>query len=141
MSDQAKQHEAFKRALAATTRALSSQPEVEVSYGGERALAGDRRARLPNPALKMAPGELAQTRGEADATALKLAHHSDACHFRHRPPGEDARAIFDALEDARVCSIGANAMRGVSENLSANLEKACGDKGYGRMEDRQDAPL
>ncbi|MEM9751329.1 MAG: cobaltochelatase subunit CobT, partial [Pseudomonadota bacterium] len=141
MTQSSDANEAFRRALAATTRALSARPHVEIAFGGERADVRGDAARLPAPPPKLAAEKVAETRGAADAAALKLAHHSDDCHQRHRPPGADASAIFDALEDARIQSIGSNALRGVSENLSAALEKICADKGYARMEDRQDAPL
>ena len=45
-------------------------------------------------------------RGHADAVALKLACHDPAVHRRLVPGGQQARAVFDAVEQARVEAIG-----------------------------------
>jgi cobaltochelatase CobT len=58
-----------------------------------------------------------------------------------RPANPEARALFDAAEEARIQAIGANAMRGVATNLTAALEERCEKRGFTRMEDRTAAPL
>ena len=52
-------------------------------------------------------------RGHADAMALKLACHDPAVHRRLVPGGQQARAVFDAVEQARVEAIGSRRMLGV----------------------------
>ncbi len=122
--------EAFKRALLHTTRALSSQSDVEVAFGGEHAHVQGRSARIPLPARNIDPDTAALARGEGDAAALRLAHHNSEAHQRLAPKGAEARAIFSALENARCEAIGALALKGVGDNLAASLEKVIGDKGY-----------
>ena len=41
-------------------------------------------------------------RGNADAIALKLACHDPAMHRRLVPGGQQARAVFDAVEQGRL---------------------------------------
>src|SRR6185503_19332001 len=53
----------------------------------------------------------------------------------------DASAIFEAAEQARVEAIGALAMKGVADNLAANLEARCSARGMAKVKDRADAPL
>src|SRR5581483_7294954 len=80
-------------------------------------------------------------RGAGDAYALKLAYHEDRIHQQFRPQAPDASAIFEAAEQARVEAIGALAMKGVADNLAANLEARCSARGMAKVKDRADAPL
>jgi cobaltochelatase CobT len=57
-------------------------------------------------------------------------------------PGADAaRAVFEAVEQARVEAIGARRMMGVASNLSAMLEDRFHRGNYEEITDRADAPL
>jgi cobaltochelatase CobT len=93
------------------------------------------------PGRDLSKAEVAQTRGAADAFALRLALHDDKMHAQYAPPGSSARAIFEAAEQARVESIGANAMKGVAKNLDAALSQRLKQKGYAKVRDRSEAPL
>ena len=74
--------------------------------------------------------------------ALRLACHDDAVHRRLAPDGQAARAVFDAVEQARVEAIGARRMAGVASNLSAMLEDRYHRGGkYEEITDRADAPI
>ena len=73
--------------------------------------------------------------------ALRLAHHDEREHAKLRPQGADARAVFDAVEDMRVQALGANALKGVSNNLTAALSDSLERRGAARMQDRSLAPL
>ena len=99
------------------------------------------RARLPEPPRKMTADDVAVVRGHADAMALRLACHDDAVHRRLSPEGEAARAVFDAVEQARVEAIGSRRMAGVASNISAMLEDRYHRGNYHEITDRADAPL
>jgi cobaltochelatase CobT len=133
--------EPFKHAVRNTLRALGGEPELEVTYGTEAPQLKGLKARLPLPGRDLSKAEVAQTRGAADAFALKLAYHDDKVQTQYAPPGQAARAIFDAAEQARVESIGANAMKGVAKNLDAALTQRLKQKGYAKARDRSEAPL
>ncbi|MCE9522749.1 MAG: cobaltochelatase subunit CobT [Alphaproteobacteria bacterium] len=133
--------EPFKRAVANTMRALGAEPELEISFGTEPPQMKGLKARLPLPGRELSKSDVAQTRGAADAFALRLALHDDKTHATYAPPGSSARSIFEAAEQARVESIGANAMKGVARNLEAALEARLAQKGYARVRDRNEAPL
>jgi cobaltochelatase CobT len=134
--------ETFKRSLAQTTRALAgAEDELDVSFGAEGPKLSPGRIVLPHPPRVISEPEAERIRGQADALALRLAHHDDAEHARLRPAGADARAVFDAVEDMRVQALGANAMKGVSGNLTAALTDALERKGAARAHDRATAPL
>ena len=75
---------------------------------------------------------MAIARGVADSFALRLANHSDAVHSHYRPEGRNARAVFEAAEQARVEAIGARAMPGMAMNLTAML-----DDRYQKASDRR----
>ena len=74
--------------------------------------------------------------------ALRLACHDAAVHRRLAPEAGPARAVFDAVEQARVEAIGARRMAGVAGNLAAMLEDRYHRGGkYEDITDRADAPL
>ncbi|MBI1213175.1 MAG: cobaltochelatase subunit CobT [Alphaproteobacteria bacterium] len=133
--------EPFKRAVINTMRALGAEPELEVTFGTEPPQLRGLKARLPLPARDLPSNDVAQTRGAADAFALKLAYHDEKTHSTYVPPGSSARAIFEAAEQARVEAIGSNAMKGVARNLDASLNARLTQKGYARVHDKNEAPL
>ena len=137
--------EPFKRAVSGCLRAMAQNKDLEVSFAAERpSLVGagaEAKARLPEPARKLSPREAAIVRGHADSMALRMACHDANVHKRNLPKGQEARAIFDAVEQARVESIGARRMEGVAGNLSAMLEDRYHRGAYGEVSDRADAPV
>ncbi|PQA86841.1 cobaltochelatase subunit CobT [Hyphococcus luteus] len=141
MMDKEQIREAFKRALLQSTRALSAQRDVEVAFGGEHAAVQGKSARIPLPARVLDPASAAIARGESDAAALRLAHHDSGAHARLSPKGAEARAVFNALENARCEAIGALHLKGVGDNLAASLEKTIIDKGYDRQSATDAMPM
>jgi cobaltochelatase CobT len=134
--------ELFKRSLAQTTRALAGrEEELEVTFGAEGPRISPGKIVLPHPPRVISEPEAERLRGQADALALRLAHHDDREHARMRPQGAEARVVFDAVEDMRVQALGANAMKGVSNNLTAALTDSLERRGAARMHDRAVAPL
>lgn len=137
--------EPFKRAVAGCMRAMSGVRELEVTYAAERpSLTGSgdsAKAKLPEPARKLTPQEAAIVRGHADSLALKLACHDDRTHRKLMPQNQVARAVFEAVEQARVESIGSRRMEGVAGNLTAMLEDRYHRGTYAEVSDRADAPL
>ena len=133
--------EPFKRALAHATRSLGETAELEVSFSGEGASLAGGRLVLPHPRRDLPAEDVARIRGLADRAALKLAYHDPAVHARARPASPEAQAAWDAMEEARIEAIGANAMQGVKDNLNAALEAELEVKGLGRFMERVSAPL
>jgi cobaltochelatase CobT len=138
-------NEPFKQAVASALRALAQTREMEVTYAADKpALVGHgegAKARLPEPPRKMGAAEAAIVRGHADSMALKLALHNAGIHRRMAPGNEAGRAVFDAVEQARVEAIGSRRMVGVGANLSAKLEDHYHRGQYEEITDRADAPL
>ncbi len=104
--------EIFKRATAATLRAIAERDDVTVGFGPEPAGQSGARVRLPNPPRDLPAEEAAQLRGAADSVALRLRYHDDAVHSKRVPSGPLARAVFDAVEQARVEALGSRRMAG-----------------------------
>ncbi|MGY2050575.1 cobaltochelatase subunit CobT [Methylobacterium sp. JK268] len=134
--------EPLKRSLAGTLRAIARKPEIEVTFASDRPALTADKARLPEPPRKLAAADVAILRGHADSMALRLACHDVAVHRRLAPEGAPARAVFDAVEQARVEAIGSRRMSGVAQNLTAMLEDRYHRGGkYEDITDRADAPL
>jgi cobaltochelatase CobT len=131
----------FKRVVTHTARALSRAPDVEVSFSADGPTVSGHRIGLPHPARALGEQEVARLRGHADAAALRLAYHDLGAHAASMPEGPRARALYEVAEKARIEAIGALAMPGVAQNLTAALAETCEKKGYARMLDRQTAPL
>jgi cobaltochelatase CobT len=134
--------EPLKRSVAACMRAVARKPDLEVTFASDRpALMGDK-ARLPEPPRRLTPQDVAILRGHSDSMALRLACHDTSVHRRLAPDGQAARAVYDAVEQARVDAIGSRRMAGVASNITAMLEDRYHRGGkYEDITDRADAPL
>jgi len=133
--------ELFKRALAQATRSLAEQPELEVVFSGDAPGLVAGRAVLPHPPRELSGAETTRIRGLADQMALRLAHHDDAAHGKAKPRSVEGAQVYDALEQARIEAIGANALAGVRDNLAAVWEQAVQRKGLNHLGDPASAPL
>jgi cobaltochelatase CobT len=133
--------EPFKRAVSGCLRALARKPDLEVSYAAERPGLMGGKVRLPEPPRKLSKQEAAIVRGHADSIALRLACHDSALHRRLQPAGQQARAVFEAVEQARVEAIGARRMAGVANNLTAMLDERFARAKSDQITERADAPI
>ena len=137
----ANNHEPIKQAVANCVRSMSGQGDLEVTFSGDKPGMVGNQVRLPEFSKNMSQRQLAITRGLGDAMALRKACHNAAIHNRLSPEGDNARAIFDAMEQARVEAIGANRMQGVAKNLSHMLDDKYSKQNYSAADNRSDAPL
>src|SRR3954451_10297257 len=133
--------EPFKRAVTGCLRAIARRPDLEVNYAAERPGLITGKVRLPEPPRRLTGPDAAIVRGHADSIALKLACHDPSVHRRLVPGGQQARAVFEAVEQARVEAIGARRMSGVATNLSAMLDDRYHRGKFDEVSDRVDAPL
>ena len=107
----------FKRALTMAMRSISKQDELTVSFGSDKGNLSGLKARLPMPNKNMDSNQINSLRGEADSLALYLAHHKEVVDEKYAPKGQNAKGIYNALENVRCDAIGSNAMSGVANNL------------------------
>ncbi|KRE09835.1 cobalt chelatase [Bosea sp. Root381] len=134
--------EPLKRAISSAMKAIARKPEMEIVFAADKPALVGERARLPEPPRKLTLEDVAVLRGHADSMALRLACHDAGVHRRAAPEGDAARAVFDAMEQARVESIGSRRMAGMAGNIGAMLEDRYHRGGrYEEITDRADAPL
>ena len=133
--------ETFRRALAITMRAMGHARELDVTFAAEAPSLRGTQARLPLPPREATTRDVALVRGAADAQALRLRHHDSAVHGSFMPKGADAQAVYEAVEQTRIEALGANAMKGVADNLNAALDEKVTARGYARMRAREEAPI
>lgn len=136
-------NELVKRVTAATLKAVAGHGEEEIGVNfspGGASLAGNQ-AQLPAPAGKIDQEAFTKLRGAADAMGLRIRYHDEQIHREHMPPGPDARAVYDVLEQVRCESLGANRLSGVSQNLTALLEERCQARGYAGVTEKNPAML
>ncbi|WP_420391880.1 cobaltochelatase subunit CobT [Acuticoccus sp.] len=134
-------HDAFRSAVSGTMRAIAGNADLEVNFSSDKPALVGTTARLPEPPRRLTDKDVAVTRGIGDSFALKLARHDQGVHSKYAPGGADARAVYDAVEGARCDAIGAQAMQGVAENLSAMLEDKYFRGSYHEVTDQADAPI
>ena len=131
----------FRRALAGASRAIAKDPDVEVVFASDIAPASGKTARVPSPGPALEAKLVAEARGAADSAALRLRFHDPRIHARNAPADIDARAVFDALETARVEALGARAMGGVRDNLRHLTEARVRSDAIVRARDAEEVPL
>jgi cobaltochelatase CobT len=131
----------FRRALAGAARAIARDPEVEVVFANDAAPAGGKTARVPSPGPGLEPKLVAEARGAADSLGLWLRYHDARLHARAAPADADARAVFDALEGARVEALGARAMAGVRDNLAMLADARVRADAIVRARSAEEVPL
>ncbi len=131
----------FKRVLTVAMKTIAEDPELSVAFGNEAPSLAGNRAKLPQVANELKPADIAIVRGLSDSFALRIANHNDKVHARYQPQGKNARAVFEAVEQARIEALGANAMQGMKTNLAAMLDDRYRKKDVARYTDRKDAPL
>ena len=131
----------FRRALAGAARAIAKDPEVEVMFASDVAPAPGKTARVASPGPALEPRLVAEARGAADSAALRLRYHDAKLHARAAPVDAEARAVFDALETARVEALGSRAMGGVRENLRHLTDARVRGDSIVRARDADEVPL
>src|ERR1700712_2779004 len=133
--------EAFKSVLTGTARALAHEPEVELAFTSDAPTQIGKNIKVPMPARGLPADQVAEARGFADGFALRLRHHDAAVHARNAPTPPIARAVFDAVESARVEALGGRAMAGVRANLNHALEMRMRSDPIARAKARDEVPL
>ncbi len=133
--------EIFKRATAATLRAIAERDDLNIGFGPEPPGLAGTRVKLPNPGRDLPADEAAQLRGAADGMALRLRYHDDAVHMKRLPGNPIARSVFEALEQARVEALGARRMVGVAANLAAALDEQYRRQGFERISERTESTM
>ena len=131
----------FKTAMSAAVRAVAGKPDLEVSFTADRPLLTADKARLPNLPRLPTRRDIAVARGQGDAMAMRLASHDPETHRRRAPAEPEARAAFDALEQARVEALGCTRMQGMAGNIQEMLEDRLFRGNFAAVSDKGDAPL
>lgn len=133
--------ERFKEALSTAMKSMALDPELTVSFGNEQPQLVGHKIKLPQILGAADARDIAITRGLADSYTLRLSNHSETVHGKYRPEGKNARAVFEAVEQARIEAIGARAMPGVANNLSAMMDDRYSKMVVNRSSNRKDTPL
>src|SRR3954469_248139 len=131
----------FRRALAGAARAIAKDPELDVAFATEVSTSPGKVARVPSPGPGLEPKLVAEARGAADSAALRLRYHDARLHMRAAPVDAEARAVFDALETARVEALGARVMGGVRHNLAHLVEARVRSDAIVRARTAEEVPL
>jgi cobaltochelatase CobT len=131
----------FKTAMGAAVRAVAGKPDLEVSFSADRPLLTADKARLANLPRLPTRRDIAIARGQGDAMAMRLASHDPDIHRKRSPAEPEARAAFDALEQARVEALGCIRMPGMTGNIHEMLDDRLFRSNLAEVSNKDDAPL
>ncbi|KPB00863.1 cobaltochelatase subunit CobT [Ahrensia marina] len=133
--------EPFKKAVTACMRAISGDQEMEVVFSNDKPAFAGNHARIPDLPKRVTKNDVMITRGVGDSMALRAACHDETVHRTMLPEGDQARAVYDAVEQARVESIGAKRMSGVGDNLAAMVEDKFIRSNLSGVTEKENAPI
>jgi len=133
----------FRSVLAGATRAIAQDSDADVVFASDASgQSPGKVARVVSPGPSLEPRLLAEARGAADAVAVRLRYHDPKLHASRAPVSDsDARAVFDALEAARVEALGAKSMDGVRANLNDLAEARVRLDAITRARTAEEVPL
>ena len=141
MSDTNDPVENFKHATQSTARALSGREDLEVSFGGHLAEMSDNAIRLPSLPKSLEEAEATLVRGLADTFALNWNYHDAGLHQTSVRGDGRAKAVSQALEEARIEAVGTADYPGVASNLEAALRNDAKRQKLENVHGMEDAPL
>ena len=121
--------ENLKDAIASTTRALSKDPEIEITFSGAPT---DSNIVLPN--LPKKKSEIHSYRGIADALACSKRFSSQ--EIKIEAGSEKINFLLSKAEDCRAEILGSKLYPGVNNNLKSRFEDKC--KLASNSEDKED---
>ena len=121
--------ENLKDAIASTTRALSKDPEIEITFSGAPT---DSNLVLPN--LPKKKSEIHSYRGIADALACSKRFSSQ--EIKIEAGSEKINFLLSKAEDCRAEILGSKLYPGVNNNLKSRFEDKC--KLASNSEDKED---
>ncbi len=131
----------FRDVLRGTSRAIAAEPEVELAFTADAPTASGKHIKVPMPARALPADQVAEARGVADGFALRMRHHDTTLHSRAAPQDAVARAVFDAVEHARVDALGSAGYAGIEANLDHALTMRMRSDPITRARNRAEVPL
>ncbi len=110
--------EEFKKSLTATTKSISNNNLVEISFTKENSSIEGNLINLTEPNIESIKNNLTYIRAEADSLALEFRFHSKEIHDDLINNSEFSNEIFNALEQSRIEAKGSSSFKGIKSNIT-----------------------
>ena len=110
--------EEFKKSLTATTKSISKNNLVEISFTKENSSIQGNLISLTEPNIESVRNNLTYIRAEADSLALEFRFHSKEIHDDLINNSEFSNEIFNALEQSRIEAKGSAFFKGIKSNIT-----------------------
>ena len=110
--------EEFKKSLTATTKSISNNNLVEISFTKENSSIDGNLINLTEPNIESIKKNLTYIRAEADSLALEFRFHSKEIHDDLINNSEFSNEIFNALEQSRIEAKGSAFFKGIKSNIT-----------------------
>ena len=102
-----RQSEVVKKALSSSVRAISNDPNIEITFTPDNTQQSDSDlVQIPIPSREPKNNEIFELRGIGDSSALKIKYHDKDLHLKNLPKGDLAIEVYNAIEKVRYESIG-----------------------------------
>jgi len=131
----------FKQVLTGASRAISREPELDVSWTADAPTLQGNAMRVPMPPRALPREQAMEARGFADSFSLRLRHHNERLHAKHAPAEAAARACYDAIEAVRYEALGENNYAGIRDNLAAALDLRTASDPIARAANADEVPI
>jgi cobaltochelatase CobT len=133
--------EKFRNVLGGGARALADNAEIELAFTADAPNQAGKSIKVPMPSRSLPAGQVAEARGFADGFALRMRLHDSGLHNKGAPREPVARAVFDAVESARVEALGSKGYAGIAANLTHSLEMRLRSDPISRARGKDEVPL
>ncbi len=110
--------EEFKKSLTATTKSISKNNQVEISFTKENSSVDGNLINLTEPNIESIKKNLTYVRAEADSLALEFRFHSKEIHNDLLNNSDFSNEIFNALEQSRIEAKGSVIFKGIKSNIT-----------------------
>ena len=110
--------EEFKKSLTATTKSISNNNLVEISFTKENSSIEGNLINLTEPNIESIKNNLTYIRAEADSLALEFRFHSKEIHDDLINNSDFSNEIFNALEQSRIEAKGSAFFKGIKSNIT-----------------------
>ncbi|MGN6375256.1 MAG: cobaltochelatase subunit CobT [Sphingomonas sp.] len=131
----------FKAVLGGTARALSEDSELDLAFTADAPTQAGKHLKVPMPGRQLPADQVAEARGFADQFALRMRLHDAGMHARGAPDEPIARAVYDAVEGARVEALGSRGYAGIADNLETALTMRLRADPIARARSKDEVPL
>ena len=131
----------INKSITATIKSISEKKNLIFSFNNKITKIEGNKVFLPDSNLLKKKIDVKNYRGVADFLALNLKYHNDTIYKKFKPKDIVSGELFDALEEARIITLGSIYMRGIASNLRTSIEFFCKKRQFNKIKKRNNSQI